>query len=153
MSTFDRCDLEERFEGFYDSTSKLVDISDRDLLGLGGGLQLRRHIAEAVANDAMHEARTDWRRYIGPIDTFADANPYDGNFVALVLPFTSPNRIKVSAYFMECKAESSQPSPWSSLTKSRRIPVRRYLRICEQRTGGAYLAYPLVNRRRLTYYV
>jgi hypothetical protein len=104
MSTLDRCDLEGRFDDFYDSTSELVDISDRNLSGLGSGLQLRRHKDQAVANTAMHEARADWRRYIGPIDTFATANPYDGAFVALMFPFTSLDRLEIMAYFMECKA-------------------------------------------------
>jgi hypothetical protein len=139
MFTSHHCDIKERFDRLYNSTSELVDMSDRDLSGLGNGLRLRRHKAEAVANTAIHEARTDWRRYIGPMDTFADANPYDGNFVALVLPFTRLDRVEISAYFMECKYALDCSSTSGSLTLDRRFLVRRYLRVCEPETGGTFL--------------
>lgn len=88
----------------YDRTSYIAEgTSDTDRHGLGGSLTPRRHRWESLINSAMLEARNDWQRLIGPIETFADANPYHGNFVALVLPYTQPDRLKVSAYFMECK--------------------------------------------------
>lgn len=70
--------------------------------GFAKGYELRRHKNEAAANLAVFQARRDWIKYIGPIDTFADCNPYHGNFVSLVLPFSHPERVHITAYFMEC---------------------------------------------------
>lgn len=88
----------------YDLTSRPVQISLRERLGHGVGIQLRRHKNEAEINRATHSARQDWRRYIGPIDTFGNANPYHGSFVSLVLPFTLPDRVAVLAYLIECQS-------------------------------------------------
>jgi ophiobolin F synthase len=88
----------------YDLTSRPVHISLQERLGHGVGIQLRRHKNEAAINRATHSARRDWRRYIGPIDTFGNANPYHGSFVSLVLPFTLPDRVAVLAYLIECQS-------------------------------------------------
>jgi hypothetical protein len=88
----------------YALTSYPVDISSQEHLGFGVGYELRRHKNEAAINQATHSARQDWQRYIGPIDTFGNANPYHGNFVSLVLPFTLPDRVAVLAYLIECQS-------------------------------------------------
>lgn len=96
--------MESHLTTEYDRTSDVVNgISEEERHGFGNGLHLRRHKCEALTNDAMHQTRKDWRDLIGPIETFGNANPYDGNFVALVLPFTRPERLAVSTYFLECK--------------------------------------------------
>jgi hypothetical protein len=88
----------------YDLTSYPVHIPMQERLGHGARIQLRRHKNEAEINRATHSARQDWQRYIGPIDTFGNANPYHGNFVSLVLPFTQPDRVAVLAYLIECQS-------------------------------------------------
>jgi hypothetical protein len=88
----------------HDVYSYPVDISLQERLGFGAGYQLRRHnnALEAEANHAVHSARQDWHRYIGPIETFGNANPYHGNALSIALPFTLPDRVAVIAYLLEC---------------------------------------------------
>jgi hypothetical protein len=88
----------------YDLTSCPVHVSWQQRLGFGDGYKPRRHKNEAGINRAIHSARLDWQRYIGPIDKFGSANPYHGNFVSLVLPFTLPDRVAVLAYLIECRS-------------------------------------------------
>lgn len=90
----------------YDSTSSIVHVSPQERLGFCTGYEIRRHKNESEANRAIHRARQDWLRYIGPTTTFANANPYHGNFASLVLPFTLPERVAISAYFLECRSFS-----------------------------------------------
>jgi ophiobolin F synthase len=86
-----------------DVTSYLVPISQYDTHGLSSNYTLRRHKYEAEANAGSHEARLDWIKYIGPIDTFGNVNPINGNFAAVVLPLTKPERLRLIAYVFECK--------------------------------------------------
>lgn len=83
--------------------STILDTSELNKHGLGGNTELRKHNDQRVDIEACQEARQDWLRYIGPTETFASANPYHGNFFSLVLPYTQPERVAISAYFMECK--------------------------------------------------
>jgi hypothetical protein len=88
----------------YDLASSPVHVSLQQRLGFGVGYEPRRHNNEAGINRATHSARLDWQRYIGPIDKFGGANPYHGNFVSLVLPFTLPDRVAVLTYLIECRS-------------------------------------------------
>ncbi|KAK3399185.1 isoprenoid synthase domain-containing protein [Sordaria brevicollis] len=65
------------------------------------GYTLRRHKAETLANAGCYEARQDWIQYIGPIKEFGNCNPVNGNFTALVLPLTKPERLRLVAYILE----------------------------------------------------
>lgn len=97
--------METYLDAEYDRTSVVVNGPSYDERhGFGRGLVLRRHKWESLTNAAMHQARKDWQDLIGPIETFGNSNPYDGNFAALVLPFTRPERLAVSTYFLECKS-------------------------------------------------
>jgi len=102
MNTTERSDV-----ACYDLTSDLVQISLQGRLAFGVGYQLRRHKHEAEINRATHAARQDWQRYIGPIKTFGNANPYHGNFVSLTIPLTLPDRVAVTAYLLECWSPAS----------------------------------------------
>jgi len=95
MSRYDQ-DLDGSF-------SDHVDISDYDTQGFCGGYELRRHKNEYEANAGCHEARQDWIYYIGPIDLFGNYNPINGNFTAVVLPHCRPERIRLTAYILECR--------------------------------------------------
>lgn len=86
----------------YDLTSYPVHISLQERLGFSDGYQLRRHKNEADIYRAIHSARQDWQRYIGPIETFGTANPYHGDFMSLTLPLTLSDRVDVIAYLIEC---------------------------------------------------
>lgn len=83
--------------------SSVVDTSKIDKHGLGGSSESRRHNDEELEVRACHAARQDWLKYIGPTQTFASANPYHGYFLSLVLPYTRPERLAISAYLMECE--------------------------------------------------
>lgn len=86
----------------YDERSFVVPIDNDTLQGFSQPFTLRKSKDEAAANDGAHLARKDWRRFIGPIDTFGGCNPYQGNFTSLALPYTQPDRIGICAYFVEC---------------------------------------------------
>ncbi|KAJ4398409.1 geranylgeranyl pyrophosphate synthetase [Neurospora sp. IMI 360204] len=82
-------------------TSELLDISRYDTQGFGHGYTLRRHKAERLANAGCYEARQDWIQYIGPAEEFGNCNPINGNFVAVALPLTKPERLRLVAYIFE----------------------------------------------------
>ncbi|CAA9959388.1 geranylgeranyl pyrophosphate synthetase [Pyrenophora teres f. maculata] len=84
-----------------DATSYTVPLSNYDTLGLCKNYTLRRHKWEAEANAGSQEARSDWIKYIGPIEDFGTCNPINGNHPAISLPFTKPERLSVIAYMME----------------------------------------------------
>lgn len=89
-----------------DYTSDLiVDFSSRyDTHGFctsSPGYTLRRHKAETLANAGCYEARQDWIQYIGPVEEFGNCNPINGNFTAVVLPLTKPERLRLVAYILE----------------------------------------------------
>jgi ophiobolin F synthase len=86
-----------------DATSYIVPLSNYDTHGLCADYTLRRHKWEAEANAGCHEARLDWIRYIGPIEQFGGCNPINGNFSAVALPLVKPERLRLIAYFFECK--------------------------------------------------
>jgi hypothetical protein len=86
-----------------DQTSYLVDFSLDETHGLCANYPLRRHKFEAETNAGCHEARSDWIKYIGPIEQFGGCNPINGNFTAVVLPLSKPERLRLIAYVLECK--------------------------------------------------
>lgn len=114
----------------YDSISDIVKVPQGSHLGFCAGYQLRRPKSdvEAEANRGTHQARQDWHRLIGPIDTFANANPYHGSFGALTVPFTMKDRAAIVSYLFECKSThtSGFRRSYFSLTVTRFIPVRRH---------------------------
>ncbi|KAE8853025.1 hypothetical protein PTNB73_10212 [Pyrenophora teres f. teres] len=84
-----------------DATSYTVPLSNYDTHCLCKNYTLRRHKWEAEANAGSQEARSDWIKYIGPIEDFGTCNPINGNHPAISLPFTKPERLSVIAYMME----------------------------------------------------
>jgi hypothetical protein len=86
-----------------DQTSYIINISKYDTHGLCSNYTLRRHKYEVEANAGCHEARLDWAKYIGPVEQFGGYNPNNGNFTAVVLPLSKPERLRLIAYVLECK--------------------------------------------------
>lgn len=85
-----------------DETSYLVSLSHYDTHSLCSDYTLRRHKYESEANAGCYEARQDWIKYVGPIEEFGGCNPINGNFSAVVLPLTKPERLRMIAYVLEC---------------------------------------------------
>ena len=86
-----------------DVTSSLIPISQYKTHGLCTNYTFRRHKYEAEANAGCREARSDWIKYIGPIEQFGGCNPINGNFSAVVLPLCKPERLRLIAYVLECE--------------------------------------------------
>jgi ophiobolin F synthase len=86
-----------------DETSYLVPLSHYDTQSLCSFYTLRRHKFESEANAGCYEARQDWIKYIGAIEEFGGCNPINGNFTAVALPLTKPERLRLIAYVLECK--------------------------------------------------
>jgi len=86
-----------------DKTSFCVDASCYDTQGFSENYTLRRHHHEIEADRGSQEARSDWIKYIGPVQEFGGCNPYRGNFTSLVLPLCLPERIRLVAYILECE--------------------------------------------------
>jgi hypothetical protein len=86
-----------------DHTSDPLDLSQFDTQGFCPGYPLRRHRYENLANSGSYEARQDWIHYVGPAEEFGSCNPTNGNFTALVLPLTKPERLHLVAYLIECE--------------------------------------------------
>ncbi|KAI2484278.1 Geranylgeranyl pyrophosphate synthase/Polyprenyl synthetase [Pyrenophora tritici-repentis] len=84
-----------------DATSYIIPLSTYDTHGLCTNYPLRRHKWEAEANAGSQQARSDWIKYIGPIEEFGTCNPINGNYPAVALPFTKPERLSLIAYLME----------------------------------------------------
>ncbi|KAI5376644.1 hypothetical protein J4E82_004590 [Alternaria postmessia] len=84
-----------------DETSYLVSLSHYDTSSLCSDYTLRRHKYEPEANAGCYEARQDWIIYVGPIEEFGGCNPINGNFSAVVLPLTKPERLRMIAYVLE----------------------------------------------------
>ncbi|USP73611.1 fusicoccadiene synthase [Curvularia clavata] len=84
-----------------DTTSDIIPISQYNTHGLCSNYTLRRHKYEAEANAGCREARSDWIKYIGPIEQFGGCNPINGNFSAVVLPLCRPERLRLIAYVLE----------------------------------------------------
>ncbi|CAN9449237.1 unnamed protein product [Alternaria alternata] len=84
-----------------DETSYLVSLSNYDTHSLCSDYTLRRHKYESEANAGCYEARQDWIKYVGPIEEFGGCNPINGNFSAVVLPLTKPERLRMIAYVLE----------------------------------------------------
>jgi ophiobolin F synthase len=85
-----------------DATSYIVPLSNFDTHGLCTKYTLRRHKWEAEANAGSHKARSDWIKYVGPVKQFGICNPINGNYPAIALPFTKPERLSPIANLMEC---------------------------------------------------
>ncbi|KAJ4018779.1 hypothetical protein NW752_005907 [Fusarium irregulare] len=85
----------------YSRTSELVDISRFDTQGLCAEYQLRRHKFEDLADAGCHQARSDWIKYVGPVNEFGGCNHINGNFSAVVLPLCKPDRLELVAYVLE----------------------------------------------------
>lgn len=86
-----------------DATSYELELTDYDTYGLCSKYRLRRHKYEIEANAGCYEARTDWIKYIGPVELFGGCNPINGNFSSLVLPLCKPERLRLVAYVLECR--------------------------------------------------
>jgi hypothetical protein len=86
-----------------DVTSFEVNLEDYDTHGLCSNYTLRRHKYESEANAGCHEARSDWIRFIGPVDQFGGCNPVNGNFSSLAYPLCKPERLRLLAYVLECR--------------------------------------------------
>jgi hypothetical protein len=86
-----------------DDTSYLVEITHYDTNSLCSNYTLRRHKDESEANAGCQEARADWTKYIGPIKQYGGYNPINGNFTAVVLPLSRPERVRLIAYVLECE--------------------------------------------------
>jgi hypothetical protein len=86
-----------------DLTSYLVPISQYDTHGLCSNYTLRRHKCEVDAKAGCLEARSDWIKYIGPVEQFGGCNPINGNFTVVVLPLSKPERLRLIAYVLECE--------------------------------------------------
>lgn len=86
-----------------DATSYELELTDYDTHGLCSKYRLRRHKYEIEANAGCYEARTDWIKYIGPVELFGGCNPINGNFSSLVLPLCKPERLRLVAYVLECR--------------------------------------------------
>ncbi|XP_014550358.1 hypothetical protein COCVIDRAFT_31875 [Bipolaris victoriae FI3] len=84
-----------------DAVSFTVPLSKYDTDGLCMNYTLRRHNWEAEANAGSHEARLDWAKYVGPTEQFGGCSPINGNFSALALPLTKPERMRLVAYVLE----------------------------------------------------
>ncbi|CAN9134015.1 unnamed protein product [Alternaria alternata] len=84
-----------------DETSYLVSLSHYDTHSLCSDYTLRRHKYKSEANAGCYEARQDWIKYVGPIEEFGGCNPINGNFSAVVLPLTKPERLRMIAYVLE----------------------------------------------------
>lgn len=82
-------------------TSRLVEPYSYDNLGFCEGFPLRRHRCESQAIGGSRKARSDWLRYLGPIDTFGNCNLYSGHFAALTLPLCRPERLRAVSYLFE----------------------------------------------------
>lgn len=93
--------LPERFPSD-DDLSFDLDISQYDTQGFCVDYPLRRHIFETDANAGSHEARQDWKQYVASSEHFGGCNPINGNFTALVLPLCKPERLRLTAYILEC---------------------------------------------------
>ena len=114
--------MERNLQSIYDQTSYAVhDLPDAERHGFAKGLTLRRHKNEAEANNSVYQMRQDWLRLIGPVETFGNCNPYHGNAIALILPFTKPERVAVSSYFFECKNPSNFTLTASSESIERKL--------------------------------
>ena len=85
----------------YSRTSELVDISRFDTQGLCAEYQLRGHKFEDLADAGCHQARSDWIKYVGPVNEFGGCNHINGNFSAVVLPLCKPDRLELVAYVLE----------------------------------------------------
>ena len=120
----------------YDIISDIVEMPQGDHLGFCPGYQLRRPkmAAEKEANQGSHQARRDWHRLIGPIDTFANTNPYQGNFASICAPFMLAERAALVSYLFECMRPTMPYSPQlkCSLLVLRCVPVRRHTRVRQQ---------------------
>ncbi|EUC50502.1 hypothetical protein COCMIDRAFT_82073 [Bipolaris oryzae ATCC 44560] len=88
-------------ELLYDVTSYTIPISNYDTHGLCRNFPVRRHKWEAETNAGCHEARSDWIKYIGPTVDFGNANPINGNLVAIALPLAKPERLSLITYVFE----------------------------------------------------
>ncbi|KAJ5065742.1 isoprenoid synthase domain-containing protein [Bipolaris maydis] len=84
-----------------DAISFTVPLSNYDTDSLCRNYSLRRHRWEAEANAGSHKARLDWIKYVGPTEQFGGCNPINGNFSALALPLTKPERMRLVAYVLE----------------------------------------------------
>jgi hypothetical protein len=82
--------------------AEILDLSKYDTHGFCPEYPLARHKYERAADDGCHEARLDWIQYIGPVTEFGGCNPRNGNFAALVLPLCKPERLRLTAYILEC---------------------------------------------------
>jgi len=86
-----------------DASSYLLDLANYDTQGLCYKYTLRKHKYESEANAGCYEARSDWIRYIRPVEQFGSCNPVNGNFSSLVLPLCKPERLRLVACVLECK--------------------------------------------------
>jgi hypothetical protein len=86
-----------------DEISYLVSRQTSDIDGFCHEYPLRCHKHDQKANEGSFRCREDWARYVGPLDRWANCNPYHGNFVSLVLPLCKPGRLALISYFCECE--------------------------------------------------
>ena len=80
---------------------RALDLNQYDTQGFCRGFPARRHNHEVEADNGSREARADWVRYIGPVETAGGCNPFSGHFAALALPTCKPERLRIISYLFE----------------------------------------------------
>ena len=84
-----------------ETISRPLDLAQYETQGFCNGYPARRHNHEKEADNGLREARADWVRYIGPVDTAGGCNPFSGHFASLTLPTCKPERLRIISYVFE----------------------------------------------------
>lgn len=95
------------YPGQTDELSYPIHRPSPDIQGFCKGYSLRRHKYENKANEGSLQCRSDWEKFIGPIERWGCCNPSDGHFGAVVLPFCKPERLPIISYIFECATRLS----------------------------------------------
>lgn len=103
--------MEKPLSSFQDDISYQVDLVTSDIAGFCHDYPLRRHKNEDRANDGSIQCRTDWVKYIGPIERWGSCNPYEGHFGSLVLPICKLERLNVASHVFECMSTANDDGP------------------------------------------
>lgn len=101
-------------ESGLDEVSHLVSRQTSGIDGFCHDYPLRRHKYEQKADEGTFRCREDWRKNVGSVCRWANYNPFQGNFMALVLPLCRPERLALVSYFNESKF-------WLSVNREERV--------------------------------
>ena len=93
-----------------ETASRPLELTQYDTRGFCHGFPARRHNHEEEANNGSREARADWVRYIGPVDTAGGCNPFSGHFAALTLPTCKPETLRLISYVLDTLSSMTMSS-------------------------------------------